>query len=109
MTMTRALAPDAVPQAAATSDPELVARVLAGERAAFATLVRRHNQRLYRACRAILKTDADAEDAVQAAWLKAYRHLASFRGDAAFTTWLTRIAVREAQDRIPKHPPLLAL
>jgi RNA polymerase sigma-70 factor (ECF subfamily) len=89
------------------SDAEIVARVLGGERAAFAILVRRHNQRLYRACRAIVRGDADAEDAVQAAWIKAYRHLATFRGDAAFSTWVTRIAVREATDRIPRTEPML--
>jgi RNA polymerase sigma-70 factor (ECF subfamily) len=95
---------------ATQSDAELIARVLAGDRAAFAILVRRHNQRLYRACRAILRTDADAEDAVQAAWIKAYRHLAAFRGDSAFTTWVTRIAIREAQDRARRHaPPLVAI
>jgi len=60
------------------SDVEVVSRVVAGDREQFATLVRRHNQRLYRACRAILRDDQEAEDAVQAAWIKAYRHLASF-------------------------------
>ena len=89
------------------SDAAIVARVVAGERDEFATLVRRHNQRLYRACRAILRDDQEAEDAVQAAWIKAYRHLASFRGDAAFTTWLTRIAVREASERKSRERPQL--
>jgi RNA polymerase sigma-70 factor, ECF subfamily len=89
------------------TDADVVARVLGGERAAFAILVRRHNQRLYRACRAVVRSDADAEDAVQAAWIKAYRHLATFRGDAAFSTWVTRIAVREATDRIPRNEPAL--
>jgi RNA polymerase sigma-70 factor (ECF subfamily) len=57
---------------------------------------RRHNQRLYRATRAITRSDADAEDALQGAWLNVYRHLARFRGDAAFSTWARRIAVNEA-------------
>ncbi len=88
-------------------DVDVIARVLGGDREAFAILVRRHNQRLYRACRAVLRDDTEAEDAVQAAWIKAYRHLASFRGDASFTTWLTRIAVREATDRKRRHAPSL--
>jgi RNA polymerase sigma-70 factor (ECF subfamily) len=83
--------------------------VVAGERDGFALLVRRYNQRLYRACRAILKDDRDAEDAVQAAWIKAYRHLASFRGDSAFSTWVTRIAIRVATDRKRVEPHLVAI
>jgi RNA polymerase sigma-70 factor (ECF subfamily) len=89
------------------ADADVIARVLAGDRESFAILVRRYNQRLYRACRAVLRDDSEAEDAVQAAWIKAYRHLASFRGDASFTTWLTRIAVREATDRTRRHAPSL--
>jgi RNA polymerase sigma-70 factor (ECF subfamily) len=106
--MTRAIAPRLDPQ---DTDAEIVARVVAGDRQAFSTLVRRHNQRLYRACRAVLRDDQDAEDAVQAAWIKAFRHLASFRGDAAFTTWITRIAVNEASDRTKtrQHLPLTAV
>jgi RNA polymerase sigma-70 factor (ECF subfamily) len=65
----------------------------------FEVLMRRHNQRLYRAARAILRDDADAEDAVQQAYLNAYRHLDQFEGRAQFSTWLTRIAVYEALAR----------
>jgi len=61
--------------------------------------MRRYNQRLYRAARAILHSDAEAEDAVQQAYLNAYRHLAQFEGRATFSTWLTRIAVYEALGR----------
>ena len=91
------------------SDTEVIARVLAGERDHFAILVRRHNQRMYRACRAVLRDDQEADDAVQAAWIKVYRHLASFRGDAAFTTWITRIAVREAAARTRREQSIAAL
>jgi len=94
--------PQPVP-APTPTDRELIASVLAGDRAPFATLVRRHNQTLYRASRAILRDDAEAEDAVQAAWVNAYRALASFRGDATFRTWLTRIAVHEASARLRKN------
>jgi RNA polymerase sigma-70 factor (ECF subfamily) len=91
------------------TDAEIVGHVLAGDREAFALLVRRHNQRLYRACRSVTRDDQDAEDCVQAAWIKAYRHLSSFRGDAAFSTWVTRIAVREAFDRAKARRPVVAL
>jgi RNA polymerase sigma-70 factor (ECF subfamily) len=77
-------------------DEDLVSEVLSGRTARFGVLVRRHNQRLYRAARAILGDDAEAEDVVQDAYVRAFHALATFRGDAAFSTWLTRIAVNEA-------------
>lgn len=58
--------------------------------------MRRYNQRVYRAARAIVRDDAEAEDVVQEAWLSAYSHLAQWEGRAKFSTWLTRIAIREA-------------
>lgn len=88
------------------SDSELVAAVCAGDSARFADLVRRHNQVMFRACRAILRDDTEAEDAVQAAWLSAYRALAGFRADAAFRTWVTRIAVNEATGRLRRRQRL---
>ena len=86
-------------QADALTDEEVVARVRAGDPYLFEVLMRRHNQRLYRAVRAILQNDADAEDAVQQAYLNAYRHLDQFEGRARFSTWLTRITVYEALSR----------
>src|SRR4030095_14717703 len=86
------------------SDQELVARVREGHRADFEVLVRRHNQRLYRAARAIMNSDDEAEDIVQQAWLDVYRHLDRFRGDAAFTTWAIRIAVNAAITHARKRP-----
>ncbi len=88
----------------AHSDQDIIARVLNGHRADFEYLVRRHNQRLYRAVRAIARCDSDAEDALQGAWLNIFRHLATFRGDASFTTWATRIAVNEAISQMGKRP-----
>lgn len=82
--------------AVSLTDEEVVARVRAGDTQMFEILMRRYNQRLYRAARAILQSDADAEDAVQQAYLSAYRHLAQFEGRAKFSTWLTRIAVYAA-------------
>lgn len=69
----------------------MIAHVLAGDRAAFEVLVRRYNQRMFRAARAITQTDVDAEDVLQQAWLDVFRKLAQFRGDASFATWATRI------------------
>lgn len=96
--MTNALA------TAALSDADLIARVVAGSREDFEVLVRRHNQRLYRAARAIVKSDDEAEDVVQQTWLEVFRHLSQFRGDAAFTTWATRIAVNAALAVARKRP-----
>jgi RNA polymerase sigma-70 factor, ECF subfamily len=86
------------------SDADLIARVVGGSREDFEALVRRHNQRLYRAARAIVKADDEAEDVVQQTWLEIYRHLPQFRGDAAFTTWATRIAVNAALALARKRP-----
>jgi len=80
----------------AATDEVVVARVLAGALASFEVLMRRHNQRLFRAARAVLRDDAEAEDVVQDAWVRAYTNLAQFGGRASFATWLTRIAVHEA-------------
>jgi RNA polymerase sigma-70 factor (ECF subfamily) len=81
------------------SEQRTVSRVLAGDIQQFELLMRRYNQRLYRAARAILGNDADAEDAVQQAYVNAYRHLRQFEGRAEFSTWLTRIVVHEALTR----------
>src|SRR5574337_1284155 len=77
-------------------DLALVSRSASGDRRAFEALMHRHNQRLYRAVRSILRDEADAEEAVQDAWWKAYTHLREFRADARVSTWLTRIALNEA-------------
>jgi len=87
-------------------DAELIGRVLAGSREDFELIVRRHNQRLFRAARAVLRSDSDAEDALQQAWLDIYRNLGSFRGDAAFSTWATRITVNAALLQARKRPAL---
>ena len=80
-------------------DEELVARVAGGEPALFELLMRRHNQRVYRAVRAVLGSEEEVEDVMQQAYLNAYSHLGQFAGEARFTTWLTRIAVNEALAR----------
>ena len=80
----------------ALTDEEIVARVLGGQTALFEVLMRRHNERVYRAARAIVRGDGDAEDVMQQAYSNAYAHLGQFDGRARFVTWLTRIAVNEA-------------
>jgi RNA polymerase sigma-70 factor, ECF subfamily len=77
-------------------DAELAQHIAAREPQAFELLMRRHNQILYRTARSILRDDAEAEDAVQDAYLQAFRNIGSFRGDAKLSTWLTRIVVNEA-------------
>jgi RNA polymerase sigma-70 factor (ECF subfamily) len=83
-----------------TPDPELARFVAEGDREAFRVLMKRHNQALFRTARAILKDDAEAEEAVQEAWLQAYRAIGTFRGDAKLSTWLVRIAVNESLGRL---------
>jgi len=78
------------------SDAEVVQRVRDGDRASFEILMRRHNQRIYRAARAILKNESEVEDAMQQAYINAFTHLNQFEERARFSTWLTRIAVNEA-------------
>lgn len=85
------------------TDEELVRRIVAGDAALFEILMRRHNQRIYRAVRAVLRADEDAEDVMQQAYLNAYQALHQFAGDAQFSTWLTRIAVNEALGRRRKR------
>jgi len=80
-------------------DEDIVLLVLSGQTALFEVLMRRHNERLYRAARAILRDDGEAEDVMQQAYVNAYSHLAQFDGRARFSTWLTRIAVHEALAR----------
>jgi RNA polymerase sigma-70 factor, ECF subfamily len=80
----------------ASEDTALAGRIGRGEPDAFEALMRRHNAKLFRVARAILRDDAEAEDAVQDAYLDAYRHIGDFRGDASLGTWLTRIAINHA-------------
>ena len=93
----------------ALSDHQLVQRVRRGSEAAVRTLVRRHNQRLFRVARGVLRDDSDAEDAVQDAYTKAFMKIDSFRGDAAFVTWLTRIVLNEAYARLRRRRHLTDL
>lgn len=93
----------AVARSSSLSDEEVVSRVLAGETPLFEVLMRRHNERLYRAARAVLRDDREAEDVMQDAYVRAYVHLAQFDGRARFATWLTKIAVHEALARARRN------
>lgn len=86
-----------------TDEARLAADAAAGHTLAFETIMRRHNRLLFRVARSILRSDEEAEDAVQEAYLRAYHALASFRGEAKLSTWLARIVVNEALGRIRKR------
>jgi RNA polymerase sigma-70 factor (ECF subfamily) len=88
---------------AAAADAALVERILRRDDTAFEALMRRYNGRLFRVSRAILKDDRDAEDALQDAYLEAFRHIGQFRGDAQLGTWLTRIVVNQALMRLRRQ------
>ena len=81
-------------------DSLLVRRILAGDRDAFQRLMRLHNTSLFRAARAIVRDDADAEDVLQEAYIAAFVHLCDFRGDSRLATWLTRIVINQALGRL---------
>jgi RNA polymerase sigma-70 factor (ECF subfamily) len=83
-------------------DEQLVRRAAGGEAPAFEAIMRRHNRRLYHIARAILHNDAEAEDALQEAYLQAFRALGGFRGDARLSTWLARVVANEALMRLRK-------
>jgi RNA polymerase sigma-70 factor (ECF subfamily) len=85
------------------TDEEIVERIVAGDAALFEILMRRYNQRVYRAVRAVLRDDDQAEDVMQQAYLNAYRNLRQFEKRSQFSTWLTRIAVNEALARRGKR------
>ena len=83
----------------ALSDMEIVARIRGGDGALFEILMRRHNQRVYRVVRAVVKDEADVEDVMQQAYINAFTHLHQFEERSQFSTWLIRIALHEAFSR----------
>lgn len=95
-------APQTAPTAAA-GDLALVERILAGDRSAFAGLMRLHNRRLYRLARAALRSPSEAEDALQEAYLHAYQSLSQFRGEASLSSWLSRLVLNECFGRLRRH------
>jgi RNA polymerase sigma-70 factor (ECF subfamily) len=89
---------------AALNDAELVRRALERDGDAFATIMRRHNQRLYRIARSVLRNSVEAEDAVQEAYVAAFSHLATYRGESPLVAWLSRIVMNEALGRLRRKP-----
>ena len=83
--------------------PAPIAAARAAPLQTFEQLMREYNRLLFRAARAILRDDAEAEDAVQDAWLRAYRSMDGFRGEAKLSSWLVRIVVNEALGRLRKR------
>jgi RNA polymerase sigma-70 factor, ECF subfamily len=82
------------------SDVAIVERVRRGDTALFEVLMRRHNRKLYRAVRSVLRSESEIEDVMQQAYVAAFQHLDQFAGTARFSTWLIRIAVNEALARV---------
>ena len=82
--------------ASPSADLDVARRVAGGDHDAFEALMRRHNGRLFRVARAILRDDAEAEDALQDAYVDAYRHMDGFEGAAPLSTWLTRVVANQA-------------
>ena len=92
-----------------TSERELIGLACGGSGAAFGEIMRRNNQRLFRAARGVTGTDWEAEEVVQDAYVSAFRALGTFREEAALATWLTRIVINEAQDRLRRRRETLPL
>lgn len=91
------------------TEAELVLLARQNDEAAIRELVRRCNRQLFRVARGILHDDAEAEDVVQAAYVAAFTKLGSFQGKAAFSTWITRIAMNEAYGRLRKRARVVDL
>ncbi len=92
----------------ATSLPEkddvsIARQIAGGDHLAFEQLMRRYNRRLYRLARAVLKDPVEADDALQDAYLSAYQSLRQFRGDAALSTWLSRLVLNECSGRLRRN------
>jgi RNA polymerase sigma-70 factor (ECF subfamily) len=90
-------------EGAGEDDAEVIRQVLQGNTAMFELLMRRYNERVYRAARAIVRDEQEAEDVMQQAYVNAFTHLRQFNGSAQFSTWLTRIAINEALARVRRR------
>ncbi|HEX4387682.1 MAG TPA: RNA polymerase sigma factor [Solirubrobacteraceae bacterium] len=91
--------PESTGELRGEDEASVVRRVAGGDRAAFTLLMRAHNRRLYRLARASLGDPTEAEDAVQDAYLNAYRSIGAFRGESALSTWLSRLVLNECLAR----------
>src|SRR5260370_3799451 len=84
-------------------EAQMIASILEGDTQVFHDLIRPYERSVYVMALSFLQNEADAEDAAQEAFLKAFRNLASFRGEAKFGTWLVSIALNEARSRIRRN------
>jgi RNA polymerase sigma-70 factor, ECF subfamily len=91
------------------SDYGLVERVRAGDAAAFELIMRRHNRRLFRLARSVLRDGAEAEDVVQETYVRAFAKLDEFRGPDSFSAWLARITYHEALGRMRASDRVVSL
>ncbi|MEW6323599.1 MAG: RNA polymerase sigma factor [Acidobacteriota bacterium] len=95
---------------AALTDADLVAACLAGQREAFDVIVERHRRQVYQVCYRFVSNHEDASDLSQEAFVRAWRGLKNFKGQAQLSTWLYRIAVNVCLNRVSlKTPPIEAL
>ncbi|WP_287282343.1 RNA polymerase sigma factor [Mesorhizobium sp.] len=94
---------------AASGEMQLVGRALAREGGAFHTIIKMHNQRLYRIARSLVRNDSEAEDIVQEAYVRAFAQLGDFRGESSLATWLSRIVINEALGRLRKRRRTVAM
>lgn len=88
------------------AEAELIRRAVGKDEAAVRAIIQEHNRRLYRVARSIVRDDTEAEDVLQEAYLRAFSALADFRGESTLATWLTRIVVNEALQRLRRHSEL---
>jgi len=85
------------------SEAEIIAAILAGEPQLYHELIRPHERSVYMIALSYMKNEADAEDVAQEAFIKAFRNLSTFRGDAKFSTWLISITLNEARNRLRRQ------
>jgi RNA polymerase sigma-70 factor (ECF subfamily) len=93
----------------ALTDADVIRRVLSGETALYEVLMRRHNARVYRAVRSVIRDEGDVEDVMQQVYLAAFSKLDQFSGASRFSTWLTSIALNEAHTRLRRTARVRAL
>src|SRR5262245_13599796 len=95
--------PAAAVENAELRDEDVVRQVVEGHTAMFELLMRRYNERVYRAARSIVRDELEAEDVMQEAYVNAFTHLRQFNGSARFSTWLLRIAINESLARVRRR------
>lgn len=91
------------PAVASLDEAELIARAQRGDEASIRIIIARHNSRMFRLARGMIRDDSEAEDVLQEAYFKAFRSIGTFRGDSSLATWLRRIVVNEALQRLRRH------